>query len=104
MSKGNSKPPHGYVSNLSQVGTPASSSSTDAKDTKTFDVIVVGGGVCFYSSLIDWYFSRTRALGTAGCVLASRLAEDPSINVLLLEAGGRYVKYFSNLVFNPDKY
>src|SRR5690242_15558268 len=44
---------------------------TSRQDSQTYDYVVVGAG-------------------TAGCIVAARLAEDPEASVALLEAGGKY--------------
>lgn len=56
-------------------------------DKRTFDYIVVGGECCSYAHLPGHPVLTIETGGTAGCVVASRLSENPEYTVLLIERG-----------------
>jgi hypothetical protein len=54
-----------------------------------YDIIIIGGGGVSLSTLSAPERLKP-PVGTAGCVLAARLSEEPSLRVLVIESGERY--------------
>ncbi|GJJ13692.1 hypothetical protein Clacol_007948 [Clathrus columnatus] len=73
-----------FLSNPEQFATRVTQSQTSSK-VKEYDFVIVGGG-------------------TAGCVLASKLSENPAFTVILIEAGRSHEEYlFSKIPLGFSK-
>ena len=65
-------------------------SPADLPTNKTYDYIIVGGKSSS-GDVVCSFIKPICAAGIGGSVVGARLSENPKKNVLIIEAGGKYV-------------
>lgn len=76
---------------LSSIGSESTQPEESPKvQPEAYDFIVVGGMFWIVDHLVQGLMLTTNIGGTAGLCVAGRLAENPDLSILVIEAGPEY--------------